>query len=216
MRFQFYRHNAANELRSLLVDFDRIQATIEFENGVTFHKSMVELAEIVQDYNEYSIDGSRPIFRRRLFTDIVDPRINKEHRSLLRTFAVVAMFLHIDSIYKFDREESYIEFANETARRITNDFSVYEKTGDLGPQPTVYFLKRETIEANRDSIEHLYSLGLLERFVLTTTIEIETYYMPFEVPEISGYKILLQLGTWSQIKRERNAEIRSFIEGKRR
>jgi hypothetical protein len=94
------------------------------------------------------------------------------------------------------------------------NFSMFEKTGQLGSQPTMYFLSRE-LQNDTNSIKHLYNKGYLFHIIIKTNIENESYFLPFDLRKVNRIDIFPILFFWQKMINERNSEIKKMVEGRR-
>jgi hypothetical protein len=195
---------------------NNIEINLQNYNEV-YNFSYEHFDNMMQDYyRNYGLNGKSYI-ERVLLKEL--KLLNKSNLDIeiARVFAISTQFMHISNQKDFTNRSIYYDSIKESSNTFLNDFNIIDWSGDLGPQPGIYFLKKEYIDKYSKAIEKFYQLGLLFKFSLKFENEhFYNYIYPFVDNKIRNFEILNYLNVWKQIENDRNEELLRFINGKRR
>jgi len=171
-----------------------------------------KLLSLIENYNNVSMTDGLPYMARELFHSLIKFNVGTLNVNLLRAFATMMYSLKIENLINCRDDVERYAYVTEKCDSVLSDYSMYELSGKLGPQPTLYFIKNGLLETHSNDVAYLYSIGFLYRFTLTFKEVINvSYFTPFELPNVPMYKLIGHRSLWRLITNDRNKEIEEFV-----
>lgn len=170
--------------------------------------------KIIQNINYYSNNykNSKKFQDRPFFKYFNVYKNNICIENMIRAFAVSSSYLKWYETEVFS--ERNINFKIEIMNQSFYNNLLIDWTGDLDIQPQMFFIQKDLIDNNLQTIVSLYNLRLLQKFSLVHPQKIVFYYVPFEIPKINNLSIIGSYGIWHQIVKGINAAVLRLTGGK--
>jgi len=140
--------------------------------------------------------------------------LSTESKSLVRCFALSSVFLDNISEYvlsgRFPTIDDLMERNFEGQLMI--DWTARQNEGEVQPQQ--YFISRELVSKNKEEIEVLYRLGLLQKYNYRNVIEFSNFYIPVLIPEDDDIRALKPPKVWNAIVADMNSKVLRLTSGR--
>lgn len=191
---------------SLTAEVDPQHVTIHWDSGLLMTLKMNEYADIMKKYNA-NYGRGLPYYQRELFEKISLANRTRTLDNIIRAFAVSNAYL--DLATNWDNYDFWCKTLHDTVLKFFSGTSLIDWTGDMGIQPTMYFIKRDTVEQEKPGIDVLYQIGMVQRYRcrIEGYDEIVSHYVPFDLPVIDNISLLPHRMTWNKIIREMNTKL---------
>lgn len=133
-------------------------------------------------------------------------------RNMLRAFACSDGYLNFREadFNKVGALENKLEIAKKHFyNRLLIDWTDKEE-----PQPQMYFIQKDLIDRELKDIQGLYDTGLLQKYIISFSLEkesVKTMYVPFEYPDVNNLRIISKYTTWRKIVNGINEEVKRLV-----
>ena len=209
--------NESKKEHSLKIEIYNDFIQFLFNNRLsTIDIDTVKVDKLLIDYVQNYANG-QPIQDREIFKKLqlnVRPKIDID---LARIFFITNAHSHFAAIQDYDNPEIYYKYIEDRNNSFLNDFNILEWDGTIGPQPGIYFIRREYLEIFPRELTKFYSLGWLYKYkiIINENKTINNYVFPFSSVNIKNYEVLFYRNVWNKIIKDRNEELLKFINGQR-
>lgn len=189
-------------VNTLEIEISNIISSLKYNDNDIDSILTEELINLLDDYKKNSFASNVPYKERLLLKKYINNSDTVEFEELLRTFACSTFlfcFIGNNSIEKNLDER----IKDQNFHIFDNNFYV-DWTGNLGPQPSIYYLSKNIITEKKNDIEKLYNLGFLGKLEYKNNDElIEYYFIPLFHRKISKFQLIPFNNTVARILSER-------------
>jgi hypothetical protein len=184
---------------------------IIIDNDIVSNLTVDEMQPLLKKYNSGNIDGIN-FKERELAKLILKKSYSDAIINLFQAFAVSDGYLIYTDIGLFNKS-IFIKHITETFDRFCHHSSLIAWTGDLGPQPVMYFLKKEHNYSD-DELNNLFSMGILQKIeVKIESVIMSNYYIPFEIPKYTNLQMLNVRIIWNKLLKDMSQELSKLNRG---
>jgi hypothetical protein len=207
--------NFNSEEYALECDFDDQKSRIIGSNNINIDISTKLFSNLIYSYDSHSnIDGIPPEQREYFrFLERI-PYGNSALSNIYRSFPIICISIHIDNIIS-SLENLRLEYIEKTpdsfdiSKQIYDNIAI-ERTGRLGIQPTLYFVKESLLYTDKENLDFLYEFGLLFKLTINLHKRLETYFTPFTLPKLNRLRLGTRFFFWDGILTDREKKINEF------
>lgn len=203
-----------NELFSNF-EFDLYEGNLSGSGNINISDTIENIIDLIYSHDIENItNGIPPVNRDYLKKLSTIPYDNSILSNLYRSLAVITRFQHIDFLLSLLKNSNVI--VNNPNLQLYNpketfyDFICFEKTGNLGVQPSIYLIKESLVSNNYDDLLYLYDKGLLYKVEINTKINLISFFIPFSLPKINRLSLGPKFFFWNNILEDREKCIDSF------
>ncbi len=189
-------------INTLQIEINQIISEVKYNQTTLDNLTTGELFSFLSDYKDNSYASNISYSERKLLLQFPQSKNNSNLEELLRTFACSMYLFHFRDNENI--EKSIYDKINDKRFHVFDNNFFVDWTGNLGSQPSLYYISLNIINERNSDIKKLFDLGFIGKLEFSyNNVSQYFYYIPLIKRNISKLSLLPFNSTITRILNER-------------